>query len=308
MEDTDRFQLVNSLYGQGSFIAWLCVMASVLVSWEANPAQARRDSLTNDLFAALAYPLAATADVFRQFTVNREQIRAVSQGMLAYEASPEDLRLLAALEAPLSICEIFVILAPIFIAITASKGLTKRCITFMFPWLLAFSTQIIFFIRAPNVSVEVSYLARPFFLDFLPALVLVAVWQVVVVTAYSIEALCRLLTRTPGGEEGRVDQADNRRLPLLGLKRGRLSGFLAGVTSFIFMFSFLYTKWGWAGNSQQMMRLLLLGAPGRWLRFVPKSNAGAGELDQVVAMLGGIITLLFSIRDAVKEGKRTRGE
>lgn len=47
---------VSSLYGPGAFVGWLCTLLFVLVSWACNRQIIARDTIGNDLIAALALP------------------------------------------------------------------------------------------------------------------------------------------------------------------------------------------------------------------------------------------------------------
>ena len=49
-------QRFYSLYGPGAFAAWLCTLGSVLISWTFNRQSKSRDTLGNDLIAALVLP------------------------------------------------------------------------------------------------------------------------------------------------------------------------------------------------------------------------------------------------------------
>ncbi|KAF5969256.1 hypothetical protein FCOIX_10974 [Fusarium coicis] len=106
-ENLNRWALVSSLYGPGTFWSWLIIVASVFTSWTINPDTKRLDSITNDTIAALTLPVVAAADALYQLAKYDRPDRP----RLLLSDSPEDIQLVAALEAPLAICEVYVVLA-----------------------------------------------------------------------------------------------------------------------------------------------------------------------------------------------------
>ncbi|KAG4258090.1 hypothetical protein FPRO03_03045 [Fusarium proliferatum] len=146
-ENFSRWALVSCLYGPGTFWSWLIIVASVFISWTINPATERLDSITNDTIAALTLPVVAAVDALYQLAKHDLPDRP----RLLLSDSPEDIQLVAALEAPLAICEVYVVLA-IFLHSAASRRYQwKRvgCIT---------------------LSTLLSTFARPFLFNFVLAL------------------------------------------------------------------------------------------------------------------------------------------
>jgi hypothetical protein len=89
----------------------------VLVSWTINPYCARKDSVTNDLIAVLTIPVVAAAHFFYQVR-RRPDIKWVLASL-----DESDVLLLASLEAPLTVCEDFIVwAAPVFFSFAASRG------------------------------------------------------------------------------------------------------------------------------------------------------------------------------------------
>ncbi|PCD32726.1 hypothetical protein AU210_008968 [Fusarium oxysporum f. sp. radicis-cucumerinum] len=159
MEDTrenlNRWALVSSLYGPGTFWSWLIIVASVFISWTINPVTKRLDSITNDTIAALTLPVVAAADALYQLAKYDRPDRP----RLLLSHSPEDIQLVAALEAPLAICEVYVVLA-IFLHSAASRRYQwKRvgCVTLS--TLLCFSPQLVIFFTYPDLPVSRSAFA-----------------------------------------------------------------------------------------------------------------------------------------------------
>ncbi|KAG4270616.1 hypothetical protein FPRO04_02597 [Fusarium proliferatum] len=165
-ENFSRWALVSCLYGPGTFWSWLIIVASVFISWTINPATERLDSITNDTIAALTLPVVAAVDALYQLAKHDLPDRP----RLLLSDSPEDIQLVAALEAPLAICEVYVVLA-IFLHSAASRRYQwKRvgCITLS--TLLCFSPQLAIFFTYPDLPDSRSTFARPFLFNFVLAL------------------------------------------------------------------------------------------------------------------------------------------
>ncbi|KAF5591288.1 hypothetical protein FPCIR_6170 [Fusarium pseudocircinatum] len=150
-ENLNRWALVSSLYGPGTFWSWLIIVSSVFTSWTINPVTKRLDSITNDTIAALTLPVVAAADALYQLAKYDRPDRP----RLLLSDSPEDIPLVAALEAPLAICEVYVVLA-IFLH---SAALRK------YQW-----KRLAIFFTYPDLPVSQSTFARPFLFNFVLAL------------------------------------------------------------------------------------------------------------------------------------------
>jgi len=290
-DELDRFQLVSSLYGPGNFTAWLCTLASVLISWTLHPEYTHKDTITNDVIITLVLPIISAGDFLHQLLIYRDASNLRPQLVIGANTGLDALSIASAIEAPLTICEDFSLLAPIFFAIAINRGQHKRSVAFLLVGLQAFSLQIILFILFPGISVNHSNFARPFLFEFLPALVIAICWYSMVACIYIIEVICSVLV-----QRFSFARDPNNRY------RRRLSGILATLSWVVVFFMSTYLKYGFAGNSLHYMRRAYYD--GWSLRFVPKSALSMNELDQAVAVLAGLISLLFSILGAVKARRR----
>lgn len=165
-ESPDRFSLVSSLYGPGTIGCWLCTLASVFATWTLNVDSRRKDSITNDFIAALALPTIAAVHFFYLlfFSVH-------STGSLVFtNTEPEVISYAAAAEAPLNVCETFAAAALALFSIAAFRGHSRRSVCILIIGLLAFSTEVVVFVRTPGIGVAESNLARPFLFNFAPAM------------------------------------------------------------------------------------------------------------------------------------------
>ncbi|KAF4958482.1 hypothetical protein FGADI_2406 [Fusarium gaditjirri] len=284
----DRWALVSSLYGPGAFWSWLVIVASVFISWTINPATKRLDSFTNDTIAALTLPVVAAADALYQLAKYDRPDRP----RLLLSHSPEDIQLVAALEAPLAICEVYVALA-IFLHSAASRRYQwKRvgCITLS--TLLCFSPQLVIFFTYPDLSVSSSTFARPFLFNFALALGFISGFMAIMTGVSIVRTIVVTMYRRarPSNGEGQEPPKDRR----TGFEKW--SSILAAV---LIASIISIVKYGFVGNTQYFAGRVL-GYQTRMNRFSPKSNVSLMELDQIVALAGGAFTLLFSMYDAAK--------
>jgi hypothetical protein len=287
-EALNRWALVSSLYGPGTFWSWLIIVASVFISWTINPVTKRSDSITNDLIAALTLPVVAAADALYQLAKYDRPDRP----RLLLSHSPEDIQLVAALEAPLAICEVYVVLA-IFLHSAASRTYQWKRVGFVtVSTLLCFSPQLVIFFTYPDLPVSRSTFARPFLFNFVLALGFISGIMAIMTGVSIIRTVVVTVYRKakPPSSEGQ---------DLLKERRSRFekwSNILAAVliASIISM-----VKYGFVGNTQYFAGRVL-GYQTRIMRFTPKSNVSLTDLDQIVALAGGGITLLFSVYDAAK--------
>jgi len=102
--EIDRFSSVSSLYGPGTVGSWLCIVASVFVSWTLNAESRRRDTISNDFIAMLSMALVAAGHV--SYLLLHSQ-----QSDLFTNTSPEATLYASSVEAPLNVCETFSVVA-----------------------------------------------------------------------------------------------------------------------------------------------------------------------------------------------------
>lgn len=287
-ENFSRWALVSCLYGPGTFWSWLIIVASVFISWTINPATERLDSITNDTIAALTLPVVAAVDALYQLAKHDLPDRP----RLLLSDSPEDIQLVAALEAPLAICEVYVVLA-IFLHSAASRRYQwKRvgCITLS--TLLCFSPQLAIFFTYPDLPDSRSTFARPFLFNFVLTLGFisgimaimtgVSIIRTVVVTMYR-------RAKPPSTEDQDVSKE----------RRSRFEKWSDIFAQVLIASIISIVKYGFVGNTMAFAAGVL-GYQTRMIRFMPKSNVSLTDLDQIVALAGGEFTLLFSIYDAAK--------
>ena len=111
---TERFGLVSSLYGPGNLACWFCLIVSVAVSWTVNPSTRRKDSITNDFIAVLNMPVVAAGHFF--YLVAQQRSGSIKD--LLGSRDEGDVMSVGALEAPLTVCEDFMIWAAVLFSLT----------------------------------------------------------------------------------------------------------------------------------------------------------------------------------------------
>ncbi|KAK4457782.1 hypothetical protein QBC42DRAFT_235521, partial [Cladorrhinum samala] len=126
----ERFVLVSSLYGAGNCISWFLILLSVTISWSFSTAARGppRDSITNDFVAAVSMPLVAIGHYLHQVMTMRPgyQYRlpagsgSDASGLKA-AVTPEQVRFMAAIEAPLTVCEDFIPWAALLYLLAARR-------------------------------------------------------------------------------------------------------------------------------------------------------------------------------------------
>ncbi|KAK4102191.1 hypothetical protein N658DRAFT_485552 [Parathielavia hyrcaniae] len=135
MEAPERFQLVSSLYGEGTVLAWFFIVASTF------------DSVSNDFIAALTMPVVAprgTASTWSSATGSSRGGGGETVGLLT-SWTTGSVQLAAALEAPLTICENFVVMALVLFGVATYRGYSKRAFSVLAAGLLSLSPSLVLF-------------------------------------------------------------------------------------------------------------------------------------------------------------------
>ncbi|KAF5554430.1 hypothetical protein FPHYL_8450 [Fusarium phyllophilum] len=266
-ENLNRWALVSSLYGPGTFWSWLIIVASVFTSWTINPVTKRLDTITNDTIAALTLPVVAVADALYQLAKHDRPDRP----RLLLSDSPEDIQLVAALEAPLAICEVYVVLA-IFLHSAASRRYQRK--------------RLVIFFTYPDLPVSRSTFARPFLFNFVLALGFISGIMAIMTGVSVIRAIVVTVYRkTKSSSTEGQERSKERHSGFEKWSNIFAAVLIASVISIV--------KYGFVGNTTAFAAGVL-GYQTRMIRFMPKSNVSLTDLDQVVALAGGAFTLLFT--------------
>jgi hypothetical protein len=290
MTGDQRFALVSSLYGPGNLACWLLLLLSVVISWTLNPRSASKDTITNDFMAALAMPIVAVAHFFHQI---HQQTRG-GRGVFDLFSEPEwdNVRMVAAIEASLTVCEDFVCWAAMLHFVAGRKQQKMRTSMVVTVGWMCLSAEL--FLLSVWIPFEKSLLIRPFLFHSIPMFVILIAWFALAALAYLVEVIYGtvLLYKDSSGRE--LESGNSRKRQVL--KPGRVSSWMAACTGIVAGLATVWVKYGWI-------------YPMGWsnsVRFVAKSTVRISDLDQVVTMVGGVLALYFSILDAVKERRKAR--
>lgn len=341
---TSRYQLVDSLYGPGTVGAWLLTLCAVLISWTLNASSRRKDTISVDFIAAILLPLVGAGHLV--FQVARLPV-SVAEAITAKDVEVQ--KYASALEAPLNICETFS-MAALLLAVCCgpwwgSDPKWKRLSLVLVVGLLSWGTENVMFVMATMRGVHVvdATLSRPYLFFLTPivastwgflalcSVVWGALWilsRVSVkkdqntrtdpeslrrrwarsyplqvhknvdisgrITRQSMERMGAQLERAR--QESRTSEQDSRNIMML---TNIASIFMPlSLMASIFGLSFSETKESANIYTKQFF-------------LIPRSNGSMSNLDQILALVGGIITLLAAIRRAYRsrvDKEQTSGE
>ncbi|KAK4236312.1 hypothetical protein C8A03DRAFT_35788 [Achaetomium macrosporum] len=309
MLHAERFQTVSSLYGPGAFLGWFLVDCSVFVSWMLNSGYAGTDKITNDFFAAGSVPAFAAADALYQIFRGKAAVddrlsdtgdkERGGKSSLITSWYADDMRAAAALEAPLTVCEDFIAigLLRMALAVAGNKMHLKRMGALLVVGTLCVAVQMVLFVRFGGIPAEHITMSRLFLFECPLALtVLVGLYTVI----WGLVLVDAVITARRRSQRTRHTAMRLLRRVVLG----------AAVAITICQLYLKYYCRGIYGNVRHIESLPVFASNGKddngtgWWdladglhnRFVPKSAARFRDLDQVVPCLGGLITLFFSIK------------
>ncbi|KAL1597127.1 hypothetical protein SLS60_008709 [Paraconiothyrium brasiliense] len=292
----ERFELVSSLFGPGNIACWICLILSVLVSWTVNPSCARKDTITNDFIAVLTFPVVAAGHFFHQIvqqTGTKHDGKTIRLPDLLMSLDRDDVQAVAAIEAPLTVCEDFILWATLLYMLAARKGHLRRMYLVVTTGSLCLGTELL--LLTNWVPFDSSRLLRPFFFDVQPFIIAMFLWYLLMVLVYPLETLLSVLRALKTANQTDAEAATTLTWHIL--RPGRLSSWMAGCSALISNVGAIWIKYGSIYPYYPYSVYLTT-------RFVPRSTAKLTDLDQVVAGLGGAVALLFSLFDAWRERRK----
>ncbi|EXK78223.1 hypothetical protein FOQG_17094 [Fusarium oxysporum f. sp. raphani 54005] len=328
-----RYDLVESLYGPGTVIAWLLAIASVIITWTVDKKCRRRDNLSVDFVAVALFPMVASSHLI--FQVSRLPV-TVAKVVTSEDAN--FLQLTAAIEAPLNICETFWVVS-LLLAVLCSgweggPPKWKRLAIVLFMGVLSWATENLMFATATIKGVKVSdaTLSRPYLFFLTP--IVVSTWVLLLssgIIGVGVWLAYTIVEKTGNGNENREglrpdsdgkfileilqhetafpgslkdQRARTRRgagLVSQQTKRNSVGmKLMAGMTMFYFPWTFIAalfsvvlfeTKQVSQSTSSRQMQLIQTF-------FLPISKESILQLDQVLALTTGVLTLIFTIWSA----------
>ncbi|KAH8794774.1 hypothetical protein BGZ57DRAFT_921073 [Hyaloscypha finlandica] len=314
------YQRVPSLYGPGNFACWVLIVASVFVTWTLNRKQRRSDVLGADFMAMITYPIIAALDAatkLARYPFKRGEFHKFITTMTRtsrYRQEPEEWLYTEAIRAPMAICVRFCEFGAVLLIAMAfwKKPRTnqemplKRGLLLSIVWNLCAAVKLAeihvgpMFTKGkgpppgllwtfnryyPSLSKDhVDLATRQFIL-----LVFILLAQFLACSVYAFLALVsriRIVTKMRPLLDR--DQTDDDRVQAYGQNMLDLS-----------------EAWGLF-----MVVILSIGRLATYImgdrQYVPQTTTSMNELDQVAALLGGVVVLVWSLKDAAMEWKGTK--
>jgi hypothetical protein len=247
---------------------WLLIICSVITSWTLNPREKKLDHITNDFIASLTFPCIASAHLafllYRLPAPLLEVLTSPDLGMLQHAA---------AIEAPLNICETFSMLALLLFAIAAWRLQVKRAVLILMVGVLSWNMVNSVFIESQAKNTE----RRPLSLDegSINHEAMIAFGWIILCMVLLPIILLIALTGT---------------CIILWLKPTAVISALSAPVACLA--AFLVTSGLLADEGP-----IFASRP----FFIPRTGVSMQSLDQIVALCGGGVTLLFSLLEAFKE-------
>lgn len=334
--DTSRYQLVDSLYGPGTVGAWLLTLCAVLISWTLNKSSRRKDSISIDFIGALLLPLIAAGHLI--FQVSRLPYSVVET---ITSTNAEIQQYASALEAPLNICETFSMVSLLAATICGpwwdSGPKLRRLGAVLVTGLLSWGTENLMFAKATLKGVKVSdaTLSRPYLFfvtplvattwGFIVLCVLVGgmVWitgRINVKTARKSEADLEDIRRiwsqkynstvstleTSGKGVTRAQMAKLNAMDLDMTRRDAVAMKAISLMTMLFLpGSFLSAIYSMSFFSYTTTKETTVAETSQHFFLIPESNGSMSNLDQILALTGGVLVLLWTVRAAYLSRKET---
>ncbi|KAF7191486.1 hypothetical protein HII31_06988 [Pseudocercospora fuligena] len=313
--------LVSSLYGPGAVGCWLAIVGSVFVSWTLNRKLRKNDKISNDFLGALTLPIVAAGHLLHQLLRYPGPL-ATMFGTFDPTLTPK----VAALEASLSVCQTFTAMALPLAAVPMYMRKPKRFFAVTLTGLFCFAMQISSTLLSPVPPLDETNLSRaPLVHGTAFTAVLTSAIALLVIAATCVWIQLAIMYRA--SRRLREQQANVAELATLEqrlqdamscddpssvasiqaeilsrkqktqLTQEACLGQLTGLATLFLPCSLAASFFGTQG-------VTLLGRSHSliWsLRFfIPESNTSITELDQMVALVGGMAALGFSCYEAYK--------
>jgi len=309
------YQRVPSFYGPGNFACWLLTVASVFVTWTLNPAHRRSDVLGADFIAMITYPTIAAIDAATKLTRYPFK-RGDSLDLVDwFRRDPEEWLYTEAIRAPIAICVRFCEFGAGLLVIMAfwTKPRTireiplKRGLFLSIFWTLCAGVKLAeihmgpIFIEGKGPPEGLLWIFNRHYPSLLK-------YHVEEATRYCSTLAVVLLTQflACGGSA------------LLGLViRIRIRDKVPGppldreptdVDKVQFCGDFmLFVGGSWGASWGMFLALARLATFFMGDRsYAPQTTTEMVELDQVAAVLGGVIALVWSMKDAAMEWRHRK--
>ncbi|OAL57308.1 hypothetical protein IQ07DRAFT_32613 [Pyrenochaeta sp. DS3sAY3a] len=258
----DPLPTASSLYGPGTFICWLCSLVSVLISWRFNRHSKTHDTITNNFLATLTLPgIAAVHFIYAMLS------SAGEDGYRTY--------LTVTLEATSCICVWYSGVGGLLVLLAIINRSPKRLLCTLVVHCLCFSvSEIIPFTTLADISIATQNVK--FFL-------FVFSWVLVLFIPFIMRAALY-----------------DRNWQWISWQKNQKFCTITAWFTICWALSFallLHSSYNFFAIEPNMLR-----AEARpWLArlTLPRSGIAITELDQIVAIVAGVLTLLVTVKESI---------
>ena len=134
----NRYILVSSLYGPGAIACWYLTVLSVIISWTLHPRKRKTGSIDVDLIAVLTLPAVAAGHLISQAL---KLLSTHDHSLDSDSAIEQYAQSIAAIEAPFSLIETFMVISVILFLIAVWTLCFRRAIFVAVVSLLCLATE-----------------------------------------------------------------------------------------------------------------------------------------------------------------------
>jgi hypothetical protein len=317
VNDPEKYIRVSSLYGPGTIGCWYLIILSCFVSWLLNPKKRRSGSVDSNYIAVLTLPTVAAGHLvsqIRDYPGSKREMMVTTDPILR--------RLIASIEASLNVTETFMAFSVVLVLVAVWFKCFKRAFFAALVGLFCFASEGYVFFSAGIREGNKGNFSRLFLINF--KWLLAAVFALLVAcfvssigllgTFYLWPPVTRLdqetttmhrarsqISVTPIPAYGDPRMVVLHRQAIVDSEQLRL---ITLVTLFYLPFGMMTTMGVNLIPAFQAARDLVLSdavkvfAAHIFENVFPRSSASLKDLDQVVALLGGVVVLGFSIYSA----------
>lgn len=322
MDIPDDFSLVSSLYGPGNWGCWCLTIISLLFTWTFNIEARQKDTITNDLLAALAIPCVAAGHLIWLvfFTDTIRLVDYVDYGTSEIRAShPAVVKHLLAAEGPLRICRTYTVLQMPLALASANKGHFKRMTYVTLAGCLVMGAQQSVLWWSSEEAALPSEERPPLFRPFGPELrFFLSSFHMALTMHYFLQPTLDSIkgdSSCVGAHAKSSENMDCQQAPgeddcgndLIQLSMEDNEAQLRSKVRFCYQC--LKMEMDVSELKMALFACILLSADvetdeDHGFALLPRSSVGITELDQVVALMVGLVTLGCTLRDIVGAYRR----
>lgn len=296
LQKPDEFSFVSGYYGPGVVLCWGLVTWAFMLTWPLDPhhAASQKDVISNDLIAILMYPAIAAGHVFVQVTQHGNFREAKNSGdatLIAHAAS---------IHASAMVCSLYLGLSVVFL----SRFLLMRCNAdnhSPIKWRASFVAVVAFWCLIADLlgrEVIITTVCGGIVDLVLGIILSFQLWILGLTTACGLGLSISLMLNLIYSVMAIITQYE-----LLSLLRRHLYLLRPQPleqNSRPVMIGYTFCMW---------LGILTFSAGTWWVFYgttilsVPRTSMSVGDLDQATALIGGIITFIFSLARFCRNNK-----